>query len=65
MIGDKGPETPSSDSAFEQASRNTLALNPLIGVRGKDLLDGAAVLVRAMFNEPKAAADEWAPSSEN
>jgi polyhydroxyalkanoate synthase len=59
MIGDKGPETPSSDSAFEQASRNTLALNPLIGVRGKDLLDGAAVLVRAMFNEPKAAADEW------
>src|SRR3984957_15943351 len=59
MIGDERPETPSSDTAFEKASRNTLALNPLIGVRGKDLLDGAAVLVRAMVNEPKVAADEW------
>jgi polyhydroxyalkanoate synthase len=59
MIGDNGSEMPSSDGAFEQASRNTLALNPLIGVRGKDLLDGAAVLVRAMINEPKVAVDEW------
>jgi polyhydroxyalkanoate synthase subunit PhaC len=59
MTGNDGREAPSSDSAFEQASRNTLALNPLIGVRGKDLMDGAAVLVRAMINEPKVAADEW------
>ena len=59
MIGENRPETPSSDSAFEQASRNTLALNPLIGVRGKDLLDSAAVLVKAMVNEPKVAVDEW------
>jgi polyhydroxyalkanoate synthase subunit PhaC len=59
MTGDNRPETPSSDNAFEDASRNTLALNPLIGVRGKDLLDGAAVLVKAMINEPKVAVDEW------
>jgi polyhydroxyalkanoate synthase len=59
MIGDNRPETPSADNAFEQAARNTLALNPLIGVRGKDLLDGASVLVKAMFNEPKVAAREW------
>jgi polyhydroxyalkanoate synthase len=49
----------SPNGAFEQASRNTLALNPLVGMRAKDLLDGAAVLVKAMVNEPKVAADEW------
>ena len=59
MISDNSPEPPSSDGVFEQASRNTLALNPLVGMRGKDLLDSAAVLVKAMINEPKVAADEW------
>jgi polyhydroxyalkanoate synthase subunit PhaC len=56
MIGDS---LPPSDGAFEQASRNTLALNPLIGLRGKDLLDGAAFLVGAMMKEPTVAVDEW------
>jgi polyhydroxyalkanoate synthase len=59
MIRDNSPELPSSDGVYEQASRNTLALNPLVGMRGKDLLDSAAVLVKAMINEPKVAADEW------
>jgi polyhydroxyalkanoate synthase len=43
----------------EQASRHTLALNPLVGLRGKDLLDGAGVFFKAMINEPQVAADKW------
>lgn len=43
-------ETASADGLSEQASRNTLALNPLVGLRGEDLVDGAGVLFRAMVN---------------
>ena len=43
----------------EQASRHTLALNPLVGLRGKDLLDSAGIFFKAMVNEPRVAADKW------
>jgi polyhydroxyalkanoate synthase len=43
----------------EEASRNTLALNPLVGVTGQDLADSAGVLFKAMVNEPKVAAEQW------
>ena len=43
----------------EQASRNTLALNPLVGFRGKDLVDSAGIFFKAMINEPQVAADQW------
>jgi polyhydroxyalkanoate synthase len=49
----------STDGVFEPASGNTLALNPLIAMRSKDLLDSAAVLFKAMINEPKLAVSEW------
>ena len=52
-------ETAPADGLSEQASRNTLALNPLVGLRGEDLVDSAAVLFRAMVNEPKVAAEQW------
>ena len=48
---------PDPDSLSEEAARNTLALNPLIGLRGKDLMDGAATLLKAMVNEP------WGPAA--
>ena len=38
---------PQPDSLSDQAAGNTLALNPLIGLRGKDLMDSAAILLRA------------------
>ena len=44
--------SPSRTSLSEEAARNTLALNPLIGLRGKDLMDGAATLLKAVVNEP-------------
>ena len=52
-------ETASADDLSEQASRNTLALNPLVGLRGEDLVDSAGVLFRAMVDEPKVAAEQW------
>jgi polyhydroxyalkanoate synthase len=52
-------EVPSSDGISEQASRNTLALNPLVGITGQDLADSAGVLFKAMVNEPKVAAEQW------
>ena len=57
------PERPSlepdPDSLSEEAARNTLALNPLIGLRGKDLMDSAAILLKAMVNEPTVAGGQW------
>jgi polyhydroxyalkanoate synthase subunit PhaC len=50
---------PDPDSLSEEAARNTLALNPLIGLRGKDLMDGAATLLKAMVNEPTVAGGQW------
>jgi polyhydroxyalkanoate synthase len=43
----------------EDASRNTLALNPLVGIRGQDLVDSAGVLFKAIVNEPKVATEQW------
>jgi polyhydroxyalkanoate synthase len=48
-----------SDGMAEQASRHTLALNPLVGLSGKDLLEGTSLLFKAMINDPKVAADQW------
>ena len=49
-----GPENrigvTSSDGISEQASRNTLALNPLVGISGQDLVDSAGVLFKAIVS---------------
>jgi polyhydroxyalkanoate synthase len=52
-------EVPSSDGISEQATRTTLALNPLVGITDQDLVDSAGVLFKAMVNEPKVAAEQW------
>jgi polyhydroxyalkanoate synthase len=43
----------------EEASRNTLALNPLVGIQGQDLVDSANMLFRAIINEPKVTTEQW------
>jgi len=43
----------------EEASRNTLALNPLVAIQGQDLLDSAGILFKAVINEPKVATEQW------
>jgi polyhydroxyalkanoate synthase subunit PhaC len=40
----------------EQAAAHTLAANPLVGVRGKDILDSARVLLGGMLSNPAVAA---------
>jgi polyhydroxyalkanoate synthase subunit PhaC len=52
-------DEPQPDSLSDEAARNTLALNPLIGLRGKDLMDSAAILMKAMVNEPIVAGGQW------
>ena len=49
---------PPSDMS-ETASRTTLALNPLVGIRGEDLIESAGILFKAMVNEPKVATEQW------
>jgi polyhydroxyalkanoate synthase len=51
--------SPPAEGIFETASRNTLALNPLVGIRGQDLIDSAGVLFKAVVNEPKVATEQW------
>jgi polyhydroxyalkanoate synthase len=59
MSTENRSEAQSSDNMSEQASRHTLALNPLVGFRGQDLLDSAGIFFKAMVNEPTVAADQW------
>jgi len=59
MSTEKRAERPSTDSISERASRNTLALNPLVGISGQDLVDSAGVLFKAIVNEPKVATEQW------
>jgi polyhydroxyalkanoate synthase len=43
----------------EQAAANTLAANPLVGVRGEDLLDAMHVLFGQMTSNPDVAAQQY------
>jgi polyhydroxyalkanoate synthase subunit PhaC len=56
---DRASQSRSVEGISEEASRNTLALNPLVGIRGQDLVDSAGILFRAVINEPKVAAEQW------
>jgi polyhydroxyalkanoate synthase len=53
-----GPTSPAAEIS-EEASRNTLALNPLVGIRGQDLVESAGILFKAVMNEPKVATEQW------
>ena len=43
----------------EQAAQNTLAANPLVGVRLEDILDSARLLFGQMLSSPGVAAQEY------
>ena len=59
MSTENQADTQSAESLSDQASRHTLALNPLVGLRSKDLFDSAGILFNAMLNEPKVAVAQW------
>ena len=52
-------EPPSSEGISEAAARNTVTLNPRVGIRGQDLVDSAGILFKAMINELKVATEQW------
>src|SRR5258708_12886837 len=59
MGKEDGERIPLMEGITDEASRNTLALNPLVAIRSEDLVDSAGILFRAIFNEPKVAAEQW------
>lgn len=52
-------EPVASVDVSEAASQHTLALNPLVGIRDRDLVDSANILFKALVIEPKAATEQW------
>jgi polyhydroxyalkanoate synthase len=59
MSTENREQIPPMEAISEDASRNTLALNPLVGITGQDLAGSAGVLFKAIVNEPKVAAEQW------
>jgi polyhydroxyalkanoate synthase len=59
MSSEQREPPPLIEGISEAASRNTLALNPLVGIRGQDLTDSAGILFKAVVNEPKVATEQW------
>jgi polyhydroxyalkanoate synthase subunit PhaC len=57
-IDNRSPPSSTADIS-EEASRNTLALNPLVGIQGQDLVESAGILFKAVMNEPKVATEQW------
>jgi polyhydroxyalkanoate synthase subunit PhaC len=54
----RGASTP-ADDIREHAAEHTLAANPLVGVRGQDILDSAGTLLRRMVASPAVAARQY------
>jgi polyhydroxyalkanoate synthase subunit PhaC len=59
MSAEPREPSPFMEGISEDASRNTLALNPLVGIRGQDLADSVNILFKAVVNEPKVATEQW------
>lgn len=48
-----------ADDIAKSAAENTLALNPLVGVRGQDLFASGANLMRTLAANPQKLAEQW------
>jgi len=59
MSNEQRPQSDPAETVSDQAARNTLALNPLVGLRGLDLIDAASTVFKAATNEPAVAANQW------
>jgi polyhydroxyalkanoate synthase subunit PhaC len=59
MSEEQRPQPEQPETVSDQAVRHTLALNPLVGLRGRDLFDGVATVLKAVINEPAIAARQW------
>ncbi|MFH0302717.1 alpha/beta fold hydrolase [Bradyrhizobium sp. 31Argb] len=59
MSAEKREQISPTPGISEEASRNTLALNRLVGIQGQDLVESAGILFKAVVNEPKVATEQW------
>ena len=57
-MADRKSESPADDIA-KSASENTLALNPIVGVRGQDLFAAGANVMRTMASQPQMMTKAW------
>lgn len=48
-----------ADEIAEDAAQNTLALNPLVGVRSEDLMNAAGAVMRAIAGQPQNLVQQW------
>ncbi len=48
-----------AEQIADDAAQNTLALNPLVGVRTEDLMSAAGNVMRALAGQPQAIAQQW------
>src|SRR5262249_1639975 len=57
-MGNEAPVAAENDIR-EQAAQHTLAANPLVGVRGEDILDSAHLLLAQILRNPVAVAQQY------
>jgi len=55
----KKEERTIADDIAENSAENTLALNPLIGVRTQDLVAAAGTVIKALAGQPQLVAQQW------
>ena len=48
-----------AEAVAEDAAKHTLALNPLVSLRGKDFVDAAQTVFKAAIVQPQIAVSEW------
>lgn len=48
-----------SEQIAEEAAQNTLALNPLVGLRTQDLMSAANTVMKALATSPQNVATQW------
>ena len=57
----KAPEDgpAAADAIADEAAKHTLALNPMVGLRGRDFVDAAQTVVKAAIGQPQIAIKQW------
>ena len=59
MSDDKPKMSKNARDIAENASENTLALNPLVSMRAEDMMGASTNLMRAMAAQPQAMMNQW------
>jgi polyhydroxyalkanoate synthase len=52
------PKGPAADIA-KSASENTLALNPIVGIRAQDMAAAGGTVLQALASQPQEMAKQW------